>query len=266
MIAAIGIVPKIGEAHFWVGILVSTVFCWFLKLFAVFAEQKGIGANFKSSVAIKKFIGVQTHFMKGIRAILSQEGCHISKMAVLVGGPDWPTSVITGIMDLPLLPMLIGSLPVVVVIFPCCISAGFLIKIGWDEDDEAQHRAVAEIMLIVAGMASGTSNMVAAYYVQKILADSKQELEMEGSTWMKDTQEDEVLAAVERDKEFAEQYDELTRWEVMSAWVRVVLVSGSIMASATVYIMVNPVSKAFATFKLTDKVSELPDGNVLEVV
>merc|ERR1740121_1610822 len=154
MIAAIGIVPKIGEDLFWVGILVSTVFCWFLKLFAVYAEQKWIGANFKNSVAIKKFIGVQTHFMKGIRAILSQEGCHISKMAVLVGGPDWPTSVITGIMDLSLLPMLIGSLPVVVVIFPCCISAGFLTKSGWEPSNESQHRAVADITLIMAGLAS----------------------------------------------------------------------------------------------------------------
>jgi hypothetical protein len=31
------------------------------------------------------------------------------KVAILVGGPDWPTSVTTGILGISLVPMLIGG-------------------------------------------------------------------------------------------------------------------------------------------------------------
>jgi len=90
----------------------------------------------------------------------------------------------------------------------------------------------------------------------------------EASVWMQDPDELEVLAAVEEDERLAEEYDELVNWhrEDHPIVVKIVLVTGSLFASATVYILVNPVHKAFAKFSLTDKVSELPNASVLDVV
>lgn len=41
-----------------------------------------------------------------------------AKIAILMGGPDWPTSVLCGIMKLDLIPNLIGTLPILIMIVP----------------------------------------------------------------------------------------------------------------------------------------------------
>ena len=54
---------------------------------------------------------------------------------ILCGGPDWPTSVLTGILRLSLTKMLIGSLPVVLVIIPSTALGACMVmtnRAGWD--------------------------------------------------------------------------------------------------------------------------------------
>jgi len=266
MIAAIGIVPKICHGdlmdpdRFWLGIFWSTMFCWFLKLFAVLLEQMAIGKVFSRNVTVKKFIGVQTPFMKGVRAILSQPGCHLAKVAVLCGGPDWPTSVITGIMDLNPMDMLVGSLPVVIIVLPCCISAAFLLKAGADPDNYKQHKAIADVTLLLAGICSGSANMMACYFVQATVADNREKMDEVGSTWQKDPDEDAVREKVAKDEEIQKVYEEFTNWEHQPWFMKIILVLGSLFSSATILVLLNPVSLAFDKFALTDRVSDLENG------
>ena len=49
--------------------------------------------------------------MRSIRVVLEKPGMTLDKSMILVGGPDWPTSVACGIMRLPLLPMLVDRWP-----------------------------------------------------------------------------------------------------------------------------------------------------------
>ena len=54
---------------------------------------------------------------------------------ILCGGPDWPTSVATGIMGLDVWKMLLGSLPVVLLIVPSCLLGACQLmdeRPGWD--------------------------------------------------------------------------------------------------------------------------------------
>ena len=51
----------------------------------------------------------------------------IDKVCILVGGPDWPTSVLTGILGLDVFEMLLGSCPILLLIAPTCM-AGKLYK------------------------------------------------------------------------------------------------------------------------------------------
>eukprot|EP00927_Polykrikos_kofoidii_P030709 TRINITY_DN26436_c0_g1_i1.p1 TRINITY_DN26436_c0_g1~~TRINITY_DN26436_c0_g1_i1.p1 ORF type:complete len:824 (+),score=131.06 TRINITY_DN26436_c0_g1_i1:66-2474(+) len=265
MIAAIVIVPKFGyfgRDFFW-GVVVSIVFCYVLKLLAVAVEQKAIGANFSRSVAIKKFIGVHTTFMKSIRSILSTSGFSVAKVTVLVCGPDWPTSVITGILGLPLLPMLLGSLPVVFLIAPCCVSAAFMLKAGQDIENASQHTAVANMTLIAGALLPAVGNMLLVYFVQKIMGEHS--ATAEGSDWMVDEQEAEVLERVQED-----QHNELmaaarTRWSILPCFIRTLLVIGVLLGSASLYLLVNPVSKAFDDFAITDSIADL-EGGPLSVV
>lgn len=64
--------------------------------------------------------------IKAIRLILTKPGLGIDKIAILCGGPDWPTSVLTGILKLSVFKMLFGTIPVVFLVFPCVMSGAFV--------------------------------------------------------------------------------------------------------------------------------------------
>eukprot|EP00976_Prorocentrum_cordatum_P069852 1179713-Prorocentrum_minimum.AAC.1 len=62
--------------------------------------------------------------MVSIKNILEGGGRRITlpKVMILVGGPDWPTSVLTGILELNVFAMLLGSLPVMLLVVPCTVG------------------------------------------------------------------------------------------------------------------------------------------------
>jgi hypothetical protein len=246
------------------GILASTGFCFFLKLFAIALEQKAIGANMSRNVGVKKFVGVHKPFMKAIRSILSAPGFSTAKVAVLTGGPDWPTSVITGILDLPLCSMLVGSFPVVILILPCCVSAGYLLKAGTDVELAKQYSAISSVSLVLAGVVTGVANILAFYFVQCRMEERQGEAE--DPSWMRDPQEDEIVARAEEDERQARIWQHRTRWAVVPWCVRCSMVVGSLLSTASVYGLIIPALKPFEKFSINDRVSDLPDGNVLSVV
>ena len=92
-------------------------------------QQEVIGKRLGKRVAVRTACQVNSTFIRAARFILTRPGCTLfgSKMMILVGGPDWPTSVLTGILKLPVLPMLFGSLPVVMLIAPTAVLGACLI-------------------------------------------------------------------------------------------------------------------------------------------
>ncbi len=95
----------------WVGsIAYSTGIGLVLKLFSSALQQKMIGENLSHFVSVRQFVGINSTLMKAMRLVLGKEGICVSKVSILIGGPDWPTSVLAGIMRLKLLQIMIGTL------------------------------------------------------------------------------------------------------------------------------------------------------------
>jgi hypothetical protein len=67
-----------------------------LKLFACAVQQKLIGGNLGGSVAVKQLVSINSEGIRAMRVMLSDKGITARKVAVLVGGPDWPVSVLCG--------------------------------------------------------------------------------------------------------------------------------------------------------------------------
>eukprot|EP01062_Namystynia_karyoxenos_P015955 TRINITY_DN15827_c0_g3_i1.p1 TRINITY_DN15827_c0_g3~~TRINITY_DN15827_c0_g3_i1.p1 ORF type:complete len:1147 (+),score=354.79 TRINITY_DN15827_c0_g3_i1:291-3731(+) len=111
--------------NFGVGVIFAVGIAMSLKLVAIAAQQKGIGGPLGNRLYVKRTVAINSMTIRAIRHILNQRGLGKDKVAVLLGGPDWPTSVLTGILDLSLSQMLIGSLPFV---FPIglTVAAGAL--------------------------------------------------------------------------------------------------------------------------------------------
>lgn len=201
---------------FFGGMFFTTGVCFLIKLCAIAVQQKGIGGGMQSRVSIRKACGVNSVTIRAIKRILEQKGFHMSKVCILCGGPDWPTSVLTGILGLSLFEMLLGSLPVVFVIAPCVFAGGFRLKFD-------QYSSEATITLAVAAMMQMLGMAAAMYFIEKTAKEHAME-----------------LRAIENDKEVekldledaahAEAYRKLTDWHAtepglaMSTWAKVLLV------------------------------------------
>lgn len=139
---ALGIVIPAIAKNSW-GNVASISYCsavsLFLKLFACFCQQKLIGERFSSFVVIRQLVNINSDFMRAVRVILSDPGLSIAKVSILVGGPDWPTSVTAGLLRVNVLPVAIGTLPVVVLIVPSIIS-GTLLYISSQVDDDGSNK------------------------------------------------------------------------------------------------------------------------------
>lgn len=91
-------------------------------------QQKIIGEQMGTSVWVKSRVGLNSHAVKAIRLILQRPGLDRGKVMILVGGPDWPTSVLTGILRLPYLGMMIGTLPILLPVAFTVVAGGCMLK------------------------------------------------------------------------------------------------------------------------------------------
>ena len=85
-----------------------------------------IGENLSHYVKVRQFVGINSTLMKAMRLVLGKNGLSVPKVAILIGGPDWPTSVLCGIMRLKLLQIILGTAPIVVLISPTCLTGALL--------------------------------------------------------------------------------------------------------------------------------------------
>ena len=74
-------------------------------------QQKLFGENLSNYVSVRYAVGINSLQMRAIRYCLMQPGLSPAKVAILCGGPDWPTSVLCGILRVPLHEALIGTRP-----------------------------------------------------------------------------------------------------------------------------------------------------------
>merc|ERR1719181_955537 len=98
---------------FWIGIAICIVISFIMKLCACAMQQKLIGESLGNSIAIKQQCGIHTPGIRAIECVLRAKGWTVGKVAILCGGPDWPTSVMAGLLKLPLGAMLFGTIPII---------------------------------------------------------------------------------------------------------------------------------------------------------
>lgn len=113
---------------YWWGTLVCIGVCVFLKLSACALQQKVIGERLSSNDYVRRTVGMHRPFMRAVRNVLAQPGLSFGKCMILCGGPDWPTSVLAGIMRLSLFQCLLGTLPVSLNLVPLVLVGSLYTK------------------------------------------------------------------------------------------------------------------------------------------
>lgn len=230
-----------------------------LKLAACTIQQCLIGAPLKKSLYIRQAIGINSPLIRSMKLVLQRPGLDIPKVAILVGGPDWPTSVLCGILGLPLGPILLGTTPVVSLVIPTTMSGSFLYLGSLDKDMYSWAGTASTITAVASAGVQICSMLTAAYYIEKVGEEYKEELE--AMPYDEEVRQADAIADAKKLR-----LEELRQWEKFDRVKKGVLVYGTVCMSACIYIVQMFGQYCFEDFELTDTIDEELDGKVTNFI
>ena len=187
----------------------------------------------------------------------------IDKVCILVGGPDWPTSVLCGIMELDLIPVLVGTVPVILLILPTMLTGSFTYMAGLKTDDgELEFPSagvLATVFAAITAVVQFAAMILAAYYLEQTTSQRSDELDA--------MEIDKEVAELEAGEvEFHNCYNRVTQWEVVP-WAAKLTLYASFACMVACCYMVQLFSNAcFADYQLTYSIDEHLNGSWLNLV
>jgi hypothetical protein len=267
-----------GVGKFWGGMCIAIVESLILKLCAV-CGQYSIGYYMGKSVKVQQLVSVDKVPIRAIEKILMTRGLNLPKVSVLVGGPDWPTSVLCGVLKLNLFQCCLGTLPVIFVSSPCVIAGAFMSNPGKTADrrlsggtttpapkkegeiwDTLSTTALAlSFLLQLAGM------VLALYFIQEVVHKHGEDL-------AKPRKEHEAVAALTRQEaDYVAEYNNALAWPTLIKSRKYLLLVSTICMLISTFMFVMMDEACFRSFAVSNKISDPFDqdgleGNVLNIV
>lgn len=173
---------------------------------------------------MRSLIAINSSTTRAIRKILSTPGLSAAKVCILVGGPDWPTSVLTGILHLNPVSMVIGTLPVGFVIFAVTIAGACQLR-------RAEGGIWLSASSITLGIASAVTFVVlvaSAYYIEETAEKHKDELDAL-------PRDEEVEAADKEDEAKQAAFQRAIEWAPAPGWIKLNLVVALVLQILACY-------------------------------
>jgi hypothetical protein len=250
------------------GTLAAVVLSFILKLLAC-CGQYMIGFGLGKYVKIQQQVGVDKVFIRAVQMILEKPGMPLSKVSVLVGGPDWPTSVLCGILRLNLLSIVLGTCPVIFVSTPVVLSGAFMAGPNESQSENDADAGIWETLTpVMIGIAAGgqlASAVVAVYYIQEVVFEHGFEL-------AKPRKEHEPVARLTKaEQEYVQAYNEVLLWHKLPRSHKLPLMASSLGLMLSNFVFVFMDEACFREFKVNKKIGD-PfdeqglDGNALNII
>eukprot|EP00854_Cymbomonas_tetramitiformis_P001733 gene1733-2393_t len=227
---------------YWGAIFLCTAMCFVIKLCACAIQQKGFGERMSCYVSVRKTVGINSVTIRAIRVVLQTKGLSVGKVSILCGGPDWPTSVLCGILRLDLFEMLLGTTPVLpIYLFWTVLAGAFQLKEG------SYWEALANLLLIVSGATMGLTSVAAMYSIDRTLTERRKEIDAIPV-------DEEVLKEEVKDAEYEAAYAEAIRWQRVPCWLRATLAVGVMLMSGSNWMFALWDTDCFRAFNVTDSI------------
>jgi len=217
---------------------------------AIVIQQKIIGEHFASrKVSIRHMVGVNSLEIRAVRNILEQPGMNIRKVSVLCGGPDWPVSVLTGILRLPLLSMLYGSLPVFFLIAPCVMAGAFLLRAS----ENGLWGSISTMTLAVTVLVQSGAMLAAIHFIAKTAIDNEKVL-------LALPADEEVLKRESAVEEKLKLRTRVSAWGRLGLFHRVLLAFAAACMTGSCYVFQLFGSRCFKSFEVSDPIDTILNG------
>lgn len=162
-------------------------------------------------------------------------------------------------MRLSLFQIMVGTLPIVVLIFPTCLMGALLYMASLDSDtgnpEIPWSGTAATVCATFAAAVQFGSMIVAAYYLEQAGEQRRDEVDAIEI-------DKEVKEADERDEHFKKCYETATQWRSIPIWSKGILVSSVICITTSCYLVQFFSGLCFVEHDLTDSIYDNLDGNV----
>jgi len=229
-----------------------------MKLLACTLQQKMIGELLYNYVAVRQMVGINSVVIRSMRLILQEPGVGLAKVAILVGGPDWPTSVLCGLMRLDLIPILIGTTPVFFLIVPTLLTGSFTymasLKLPSGQPEFPNAATLATVFAAITAVVQFGAMVVAAYYLEETTRTKGEELD-------KIPIDKEVKEREDKQEEFNSCYKKVTEWHRVPFLAKALLIVALITMVVSCYMVQLFASLCFAEYELTYTIDENLDGD-----
>lgn len=234
------------------GCVATISLCFVLKLSACAVQQKLIGVRLGDSLAVRQKVGVHKPFIRAIQAVISQPGLNFGKCMILCGGPDWPVSVLAGILRLSLAQCLLGTCPIIVSLIPFCLTGSFFLK---KDEGDVWNRA-ADLMIILTALVTVVFWIGLSWAIQEQFDKHSAELTMPKAEFVEldwlDFRTEEIAKAC------------ALTWEDLPKQVQVFYVGGATIVSVVGVLFVWRASWCLGKFNVTDDIKGIrwlgPEG------
>mmetsp|Transcript_29257 Transcript_29257/g.97157 ORF Transcript_29257/g.97157 Transcript_29257/m.97157 type:complete len:1083 (-) Transcript_29257:73-3321(-) len=230
---------------FWSGSIICIALCFVLKLSACALQQQVIGRYLGDRDAVRRAIGVHRPFIRAIESVLRQPGLSLGKCMILCGGPDWPTSVLAGVLKVSLLQCELGTCPVILSLVPLTLTGSFYLK---REDSETWTRA-GNLMFTLTVMTSMMFWAGMGWAIQHEFEKNHDALHAPRQEYVDLDWLDHRAAVV------AKRCN--TTWGALPWAVRVPFVGGALGLVVVSHMFFWRFAKCFGGFKVTDDFSDL---------
>eukprot|EP00931_Biecheleriopsis_adriatica_P037329 TRINITY_DN21407_c0_g1_i2.p1 TRINITY_DN21407_c0_g1~~TRINITY_DN21407_c0_g1_i2.p1 ORF type:complete len:803 (-),score=175.43 TRINITY_DN21407_c0_g1_i2:51-2459(-) len=253
---------------FWVGVAIACVLSAIAKHMACVGQYM-MGYFAGKSVKVQKFVGVDTVPTRAMEQILKKPGLALGKVAILVAGPDFPTSMMCGILKLNIPQMLLGTFPVVFVSIIPQVLVGALLTMDVEESQASLWGMISKVVTAFAASVQAGATLLFTYRIMKTV-------EVDGQKLAEYRPEHEAVAALTK-QEAAKvaAFAQVSKWQVMSA-----AQMGTLLVSAIFFLMAGFIMMAdfmlsdkfcFRAFSITNRIEDPYDlgglnGSVLNLI
>lgn len=234
----------------------------FIKLLACTIQQKIIGGLLGGSTSVKQMVGINSEAIRAMRLILEEPGLNFNKVAILVGGPDWPVSVLCGILGLDLIPILIGTVPVIVVVAPTVLSGSFAYMGSIEKDGHFKYPWADTWGTVVSSLLGGVMlccSLAAAKAVASAVSERKAEIDALAY-------DEDVRKADEEAKERAVFRKKTVVWSNVPCFFKSCLILSVLCMIVCVYALALFGEQCYEDYDLMYTISEHLEGNLMNLV
>jgi hypothetical protein len=217
------------------------------KLAAGFGQYM-IGYFLGKSVKVQQLIGVDQVPTRAIEKVLKSRGWSPGKVALLVGGPDWPTSVTCGIVGVNIPQMLLGTLPVVALLVPCVLAGGCMGRVSPGENSD--WTMLANAFTAAAAVVNMGAMGYAVYTVSETIQNDGDELTLPRP------EHAAVAELTKREQAAVEAYRETSSWKNLTTFWRTLLLLSTTGMLLSNVVFVSLAEMCFRPFAVSSSITD----------